>query len=62
MKKRTSGIFDELVNGLLILFFLPVVGLYLMSLDGERARSLGRVLFVVGLILWLTFVVTKASC
>lgn len=62
MKKRTSGIFDEVINGLLIVFFLPVVGLYLMSLDGERAQNMGRILFVVGLILWLIFVVAKASC
>ena len=42
---------------ILIIFAMPLVGVWLMSQPNEKDKSTGRILTVIGSILWIVFFV-----
>jgi len=51
------------VQALLIVFLLPLVGLYFATKKDadEESRTMGWVLFVVGIVLWAVMAIIKAG-
>lgn len=50
-----------LVEAFLVIFFMPIVGLYLMSKEDSGWRTLGTVLFVIGCIFWCWYFIVRIT-
>lgn len=50
------------VQALLIVFLLPIVGLYFATKKDadEESRTMGWVLFAIGIVIWIVFAIIKA--
>ena len=51
-KKKTDATADVLLLIFLLIFAMPIAGIYLICSD-ESSRPLGLILTVVGIILWI---------
>lgn len=48
-----------LIYALLLLYLMPVVGLFLMFSSDAEKRKFGTILFIVGVLIWLVIKLPK---
>lgn len=61
MKTITKQSTIALAEGACILTFMPIVGLHMMAKPQRETQSIGRALFVIGSLLWLSVIIAGTA-